>query len=343
MDRLAPFADPEIVAPWLMRGLVDGALVEVTRFLLVVVRLSGLMLIGPIFGQASVPWNIRVLLILALAWIITPALPRHLERGFVRLDENRDGSLSNDELPPGLRAPEPEIVTVGTHDPGDVTYREYVQRSVTVPTTLWGLVGQLAGELSVGLLLGLGVFTVLSGLQLAGQLVDQQAGFSLGQIVNPDFDSTGSMSGQSLYLLGLTIFLLLEPISGHLLMLRTLIQTFETLPVGSAFVSFSAVELVGHFVQASLQLGLRVAAPLMVTMSLIDLTLGFLGHSVPQVNIQAVGFSLRAGLCLLFLGLMLSGITDAAAAAILPALESLAEALIAPLDAGFHLGPAPPP
>lgn len=341
MDRLAPFADPEVLAPWLVRGLVDGALTEVMRFLLVAVRLSGLMLIGPIFGQSSVPWNVRVLLILAFAWLITPTLPQHLERGFARLDENHDGRLTEDELPPGLRTPTSDIVTVAAHDAGDLRLQDYLQRSFLVPTTIWGLVIQLAGELSVGLLLGLGVFTVLSGLQLAGQLVDQQAGFSLGQIVNPDFDSTGSMTGQSMYLLGLTIFLLLEPISGHLVMLKTLIQTFETLPVGSAFVSYSAVELVSHFVQASLQLGLRVAAPLMVTMSLIDLTLGFLGHSVPQVNIQAVGFSLRAGLCLLFLGLMLSGITDAAVAAIPPTLDALADALINPLDPGLRSGSVP--
>ena len=190
----------------------------------------------------------------------------------------------------------------------------------------------MIGELSLGFLLGLGVLTILSGLQLAGQIVDQQAGFSLGEIINPDFDSTASISGQALFMLGMSMLLVFEPLGGHLTMLRTLIQTFETLPVGEAFLSQSAVELVGGLVQQSLLLGLRVAAPLVITMSLVDLTLGFLGHSVPQVNLQAMGYAIRAALCMFFLSVMLSGVPEVVAHFVPSALQSLNDVLVNPPD-----------
>jgi flagellar biosynthetic protein FliR len=319
-------------APLLWSGLVDGALNEVARFGLVLVRFSGLMLIGPLFGQPSLPWNVRVLLVLALAFIVTPALSQHADRGFDRLDDNRDGWLTRDEVPPGLQERYVTVVQATHRDAGfGVRREEYAAlRGSTFPTTLLGYVTVALGELSLGVLLGLGAFTVLSGLQLAGQIVDQQAGFSLGSIVNPEFDSSGSVSGQTMYLLGMAIFLLLEPLGGHLLLLRTLVQTFETLPVGEAFISLSAVELVGGLVQEALLLGVRVAAPLVVMMTLIDLTLGFLGHSVPQVNVQAIGFATRAGLCLLILVVLLTGVTEVVTTAVPRAIAALHEAIVFP-------------
>jgi flagellar biosynthetic protein FliR len=318
--------------PLLWSGLVDNALSEVARFGLVLVRFSGLMILGPLFGQSSLPMNVRVLLVFALALIVTPALPGHASRGFERLDANRDGWLAQDEVPPGLQDRFRSIVLASHPEltPG-LTREDYAAlRPTPFPTTLPGYVVAAVGELSLGLLLGLGVMTVLSGLQLAGQIIDQQAGFSLGEIINPDFDSTGSVSGQTLMLLGTTLFLVLEPLGGHLLMLRTLVQTFETLPVGEAFVSLSAMELVGGLVQEALILGIRVAAPLVVMMTLIDLTLGFLSHSVPQVNVQAVGFATRAGLCLLILVVLLSGVTETVATAVPNAIAALHEALVFP-------------
>lgn len=333
MNPLSVLLNPEQMLPWLSRSLVESALLDVARFVLVLVRLSGLMIIGPYFGQSSVPINVRVFLVIALALIITPALPSQLQRGFERLDENADGQLAEEEIPAGLHARR-EAILQARHLQPDAGLKpgDYGTITTRTPANLVDFIGMLIGELSLGFLLGLGVLTILSGLQLAGQIVDQQAGFSLGEIINPDFDSTASISGQSLFMLGMTMLLVFEPLGGHLTMLRTLIQTFETLPVGEAFLSQSAVELVGGLVQQSLLLGLRVAAPLVITMSLVDLTLGFLGHSVPQVNLQAMGYGIRAALCMFFLSVMLSGLPEAVAHFVPSALESLNEVLVNPPD-----------
>ena len=333
MNPLSILLNPEQMLPWLSRSLVENALLDVARFVLVLVRLSGLMITGPFFGQTSVPINVRVFLVMALALIITPALPSQLQRGFERLDENADGLLAEEEIPAGLEGRRTAILQARHLQPtADLKPGDYGTVTARTPANLIDFVGLMIGELSLGFLLGLGVLTILSGLQLAGQIVDQQAGFSLGEIINPDFDSTASISGQALFMLGMSMLLVFEPLGGHLTMLRTLIQTFETLPVGEAFLSQSAVELVGGLVQQSLLLGLRVAAPLVITMSLVDLTLGFLGHSVPQVNLQAMGYAIRAALCMFFLSVMLSGVPEVVAHFVPSALQSLNDVLVNPPD-----------
>ncbi len=330
MDWLSSLTLPEHVAPWMLQGLVDRALDDFARFLLVLIRLSGLMILGPVFGQSTVPMNVRALLTLGLTLIIAPALPHQIDRGFDRLDLNGDQLLTLDELPPTM---EPRLAAVEqvVHLRADhaVTREDYrLWSQPRMPQNLLGFGLLAAGELSLGLLLGLGVTIILSGLQLAGQIVDQQAGFSLGEIINPDFDSTGSVSGQALSYLGMTLFVVLEPLGGHLTMLRMLVQTFETLPIGEALLAKSAVELVGGLVQESLILGIRVAAPMIVMMTLIDLILGFLGHSVPQVNVQAVGFATRASLCVLILVFLFSGIPDILMSMLPRALGELQDALM---------------
>ncbi len=331
MDWTTPIFDVERVAPWLVRALVDRAVEDFAGFLLVLVRLSGLMILGPVFGQSTVPMNVRAILAIALAIMITPALPGHQLRGFQQLDQDGDGRLVAAELPDDWRerfAIEPALAE-RLAGPG-LSADDYAYWAAPrTPQSVLEFATIAAGELVVGLLLGLGVMTVLAGLQLAGQLVDQQAGFSLGEIINPDFDSTGSVSGQALSYLGMTLFVVLEPLGGHLTLLRTLVGTFETLPLGAALVSPSAIDLIGGLVQAALVLGIRVAAPMMVLMTLVDLTLGFLGHSVPQVNLQGIGYAIRASICLGILVILLTGIPELVLDHFPATIEALGQSLTA--------------
>jgi flagellar biosynthetic protein FliR len=55
-------------------------------------------------------------------------------------------------------------------------------------------------------------------------------------------------------------------------------------------------------------LTLRLAAPMLVTMLIVDLSLGFLSKTIPQLNIMTAGLAVRAavGMLVLALGLILT-------------------------------------
>lgn len=277
-------------------------------FLLTLIRLSGLMTVGPIFGESLVPANLRILLIVALSLIITPTVYDHGRNMFRKLDANRDGVLSPHEVPEGLAA-RYETLRKTAGKTGDAGLRaDEFQINVVPPPSLLDLVWIGAGEFSLGFVLGLGVLTILSGMQLAGDLIDQQTGLSLGEIANPGLDITGSVTGQFLFMFATTLLLIMHPIGYHLKMVSALVETFQTIPLGEAFVTISAIDLLRDLVHQSLVLGIQIAAPLLAAMSLVALAMGFLGHSVPQINLLVVGFPVRALVSLTVLIASLSGI-----------------------------------
>lgn len=84
--------------PW-TEWLLTEATFQFQIFLLVLVRLSGLALTGPIFGAPAVPTNIRVLLVFVLALLVTPSIGHQAAQGFSLRDGNQDQRLTSDEIP----------------------------------------------------------------------------------------------------------------------------------------------------------------------------------------------------------------------------------------------------
>ncbi len=95
--------------------------------------------------------------------------------------------------------------------------------------------------------------------------------------------------------------------SGHLLVVSALLDTFQAIPVGDAAITPSAVNLISDLVHQSLVLGVQISAPVLVAMSFTSLTMGFLSHTVPQINVLNLGFPIRAIINTLILSLSLSG------------------------------------
>jgi flagellar biosynthetic protein FliR len=65
--------------------------------------------------------------------------------------------------------------------------------------------------------------------------------------------------------------------------------------------------LVG-LLQSATGLALRLAAPVLVTMFIVDVVLGFVGKTIPQINVMTAGLPLRAlaGVGMLIIALTLT-------------------------------------
>jgi flagellar biosynthesis protein FliR len=300
----------EAITALTMRQVVEVAMLNFYSFTLVLVRMSGLMIIGPIFGQRFIPTNIRVILVFTLALIITPALSGHAQLAFHYLDVDQDQQLFLNEVPEHLHDQFLQMLSNhGRTNEMSLSIHEY-SYLLKIPQTTFEYVRVAVGELSLGLFLGFGVFVFLTGLQLSGEIIDQQTGLSLGEISNPGLEINSSITGQFLFLAGTAVFLLIKPIGGHLMMLSALVESFQVLPVGEAFVSSSSLDLLRDLVHQSLVLGVQIAAPILAIMSLVALTMGFLGHTVPQINVLVIGFPVRVFVSLSILGLVFTGMGD---------------------------------
>lgn len=308
MDRLLdPLLTPFTAEP-AGRQIVGWGMAQVAVFTLVLLRIAGLMTVGPLYGNRTIPMRAKALLSFALAALLTPVLPYAAAEGFARLDANGNGRVERAEVPELLADRfERRLRDLSREQAGWLRPSEWPS-APPLPSDVAEYAKIGVTEFALGLALGLGVTTLLSGLQLAGELIDQQTGIALSEIFNPGFEELdGSVTGRFLFLFGTAAFLLMTPLDGHLLLLSALVETFQTLPVAEATITEPSIDLLSGLVHGSLVLAIQVAAPVLAAMSLVALSMGFLGHTVPQVNVFVVGFPIRAAANLGILALTFSG------------------------------------
>jgi flagellar biosynthesis protein FliR len=171
-----------------------------------------------------------------------------------------------------------------------------------VPQTLWGLTAGIAGEMVFGLAMGMIQSFVFIAAQWAGEIVGQQMGFNLSEVFDPQFGAQGSLVGDMYFMLTLVVFL---TIGGHHAMLLGVRDSFKALPLLSIGMNPNLFDTLLGFLHSATILAVRLAAPMLVTMLVVDLALGLIGKMMPQMNVMAMGMSLRSalGLVVIILGL----------------------------------------
>jgi flagellar biosynthetic protein FliR len=149
----------------------------------------------------------------------------------------------------------------------------------------------MANEFLVGLLLGLGIHILFSGVQIAGQVVSHMSGLSLAEVADPAFNEDSSVISQFFYFLVLAVFV---AVGGHRIVTEALLDTFSWAPPGHAALGDSFVEVLTSIITQSFALGIRAAAPLLAALLLATIVLGLISRTLPQINIIAIGFGLSS-------------------------------------------------
>ncbi|HEX4130154.1 MAG TPA: flagellar biosynthetic protein FliR [Pirellulales bacterium] len=193
------------------------------------------------------------------------------------------------------------------------------------PALAWPrLVLMGAGELLVGLVLGLGVTIVIGGLQLAGQLIAQLGGLATAELFDPQLDVEVPALSHFLMLFGLTMFMIL---GGHRIVIGGLIESFAVVPVGSATLSTAPLEALVTMLANGFSLGLRAAAPAVAALLMVAGLASLLARAVPQMNLMTASAGCHALVALGVLGLSLGSIALAMRDEIEPTVELLLRSL----------------
>jgi len=180
--------------------------------------------------------------------------------------------------------------------------------------SIWGLATAIGLELLVGLVIGYAASLPLIGMQVGGQVIDQQIGMGLAGVFNPEIGEQSGMVGQFMFIVALAIFTVL---GGHRILLAVLIDSFEHVPPGG-FNNFESIAMLTvGLLQSAFELALRVAAPLLCLTFIQTLAMGFVARTVPQINILSIGFPLRtmmgAMMMVMFIGVAVDIYADSIA------------------------------
>jgi flagellar biosynthetic protein FliR len=159
------------------------------------------------------------------------------------------------------------------------------------PDTVGGLVLAMGGEILLGMLIGLAVRICFLGLQMGGLLIAQESGLAFGQIADPSTGDTQSVLSTLYLQLGAVVYLI---VGGHRVLVAACLDSFQTIPLlGDSGSCLAGADLVIDAMAVGGQIAVRVAAPAVVTLFLVNVAMGFVSRTVPQINIATVGFSLK--------------------------------------------------
>lgn len=170
-----------------------------------------------------------------------------------------------------------------------------------VPGTIMEATVLVAGEVAFGLTLGYAVSLVFAGVQLGGMLMGYQMGFAVANVLDPVSNDQVSIIGQFLFLFALLYFLTMD---AHHILIKGMADSFALAPAGSFAVDQAAVSWFVGIFGRMFWLGLKIAMPVVGAIFLVDVALGIIAKTVPQMNVFIVGLPLKSllGMFLLALG-----------------------------------------
>jgi flagellar biosynthesis protein FliR len=183
-----------------------------------------------------------------------------------------------------------------------------VRAPLAMPGDLPTLTVALGGELIFGIAMGMIVALVFVAAQWAGEMIGQQMGFSIAQAFDPQFGSATSLVGDLYYMLTIVVFI--SPlVDGPASVIRGLHASFTALPPLSVGLNADVLDMMTRVLAASAVLAFQLAAPTLLTMLIVDLALGFVGKTMPQLNVMSAGLSIRVvvGMIVLIFGVHITG------------------------------------
>lgn len=229
---------------------------QVLAFALVLLRVSAFTVSWPLFSLYSLPNYLKILFAVGIAMVIFPVV-------------NRSG-LSAKML---------------DHD-----------------------IAWLAGkEVLTGLCLGFMTRLFFFAISCGGNLIATSSGLANGQLFNPALGASTTTVEQFYGALGTLLFLSLD---GHHFFLTGLVKSFDAIPLafdGTSFalsnshgVTASAFDhMIGKFGESGVILervteaGIKIAAPVLLAIFVLNIMMGIVSRAVPQVNILVTSMSVN--------------------------------------------------
>jgi flagellar biosynthetic protein FliR len=153
-------------------------------------------------------------------------------------------------------------------------------------------------EIIAGLVIGFAAILLFMGVQLSGQIIGFQIGFSMVEAFDPSSAQGMSIIGQFQFILALLVFLAID---GHHLLIAAVVQSFSIVPIGHIVFTGDTAQILTRMAVDVFAIAVKLSAPVLVTLFLTDVALGIIARTVPQMNVFIVSFPLKIGAGLLIL------------------------------------------
>lgn len=167
-----------------------------------------------------------------------------------------------------------------------------------MPADGWSIALMFLGELVIGLIMGLGIRFLFAAIQTGGQIIGFQMGFAMVNVVDPLTGVSEAVTAHFLYMVVMLTFLALN---GPLHLLTGLAQSFELVPPGTILITPGLTNEILTLSTSMFTLAIKIAAPVMAALFLVDLSLALISRAAPQMHVLVLGFPIKIAVGFFFL------------------------------------------
>lgn len=161
-------------------------------------------------------------------------------------------------------------------------------------------------QVVIGIAMGFVLQMVFSALTQAGESVALSMGLGFASVVDPAAGVQVPIVSQFFVIMATLLFLAMN---GHLVLLEMLLLSFSSLPIGVGGLVPDDFWVLLNFGTTMFNGALLIALPAVASLLMVNLAMGVVARTAPQLNIFAVGFPVMMLAGFVLLGILLPSVS----------------------------------
>lgn len=159
-------------------------------------------------------------------------------------------------------------------------------------------------EVFIGLALGMLTRFFFHAIAMGSEMISMSLGLSAASAFNPISGISSNLIEQFQGLLAVLVFL---SIQGHHLLIAGITQSFDFIPITTMSLKLSGLSEFVFWSKNLFEIAIKVSAPVVSSLFLVNLSMGILGRAVPQINVFVTSFqvTILVGFLVLFISMPL--------------------------------------
>jgi flagellar biosynthetic protein FliR len=169
-----------------------------------------------------------------------------------------------------------------------------------IPDNLIHFIILIFKEIAIGFVIGYGATLTFGAFVVAGELISSEMGLQMAQMADPLFGGQINPIAQLLQMVALLLFL---SINGHHWIIESLLLSYKTVPITEFLDPTITTARILHLFQGLFISAIKIAAPIMIILSIVVVVVGLVGKAAPQINIFLMIFPAKIIIGFLLLAL----------------------------------------
>jgi len=162
----------------------------------------------------------------------------------------------------------------------------------------------IISEAFIGIFIGTIMKVLMSALNIAGEVASVHSGLANATVFNPSVGSQGAIISAIYSVLGVTLIMVTDL---HHFLITSAVYSYKLFPTSQGIPDITSMtEAISMAVNMAYVIGVEIAMPFIIVITILHLGTGLLGRLMPQMQIYFVAIPIQLAVTLLILSLTVS-------------------------------------